>query len=220
EFTTRHDVPVFAGFPDYRIGARGEVIYENAAGMFLPGGGRSDTYAKIHLVPFGERMPFESWLPFMKKLQLGQAEWEPGRRWTLFGLDGRRFGALICFESIYPGHARRLVRAGASWLVNITNDEWFGNSAALHQHAAMAVFRAVENRVPLARCANTGVTMMVDPYGRVTARAPTWTPAVVEAVLPPAGPRTPYTRLGDWPGVLALLTLAALAVAPRRAVTR
>jgi apolipoprotein N-acyltransferase len=156
----------------------------------------------------------------MKRLQLGQAEWEPGNRWTLFGLDGRSFGTLICFESIYPGHARRLVRAGASWLVNITNDEWFGKSAALDQHAAMAVFRAVENRVPLARCANTGVTMMVDPYGRVTARAPTWTPAVVDGVLPAAGLRTLSTRLGDWPGVLVTLTLIALLVWPRRATAR
>jgi apolipoprotein N-acyltransferase len=220
EFASRHDTPVFAGFPDYRIGPRGEVIYENAAGMFLPGGARSDTYAKIHLVPFGERMPFESWLPFMKQLQLGQAEWEPGRRWTLFALDGRTFGTLICFESIYPGHARRLVHAGATWLVNITNDEWFGRSAALHQHAAMAVFRAVENRVPLARCANTGVTMMVDAYGHVTAQVPTWTPAIVDAALPAAGLRTPYTRLGDWPGLVAVLALIALLVARRRTATR
>jgi apolipoprotein N-acyltransferase len=220
EFASRHEVPVFAGFPDYRIGAHGEVIYENAAGMFLPGGARTGTYAKIHLVPFGERMPFESWLPVMKKLQLGQAEWEPGDRWPLFDLDDRRFGTLICFESIYPGHARRLVRAGASWLVNITNDEWFGNSAALYQHAAMAVFRAVENRVPLARCANTGVTMMVDAYGRVTGRAPTWTPAVVDVALPPAGLRTLYTRLGDWPGMIAMLVLVTLVVWPRRGATR
>lgn len=220
EFATHHQVPVFGGFPDYRLGPHGEIIYENAAGMFLPGGARSDTYAKIHLVPFGERMPFESWLPFMKKLQLGQAEWEPGDRWPLFGIDGRRFGALICFESIYPSHARRFVRRGASWLVNITNDEWFGDSAALHQHAAMAVFRAVENHVPLARCANTGVTMMVDAFGRVTARAPTWTPAVVSAALPPAGLPTPYTRVGDWPGWLATGALAVFALRRARPAPR
>jgi apolipoprotein N-acyltransferase len=93
----------------------------------------------------------------------------------------------------------------------VTNDEWFGNSAALYQHAAMAVFRAVENHVPLARCANTGVTMMVDAFGRVVARAPTWTPAVVDAALPPAGLPTPYTRIGDWPGWLATGMLVLLA---------
>ena len=130
-----------------------------------------DRYAKRHLVPFGERMPFERLFPALGRLDLG-----PGR------VDGRasvrccfrappdRSRASICFESIFPGPgARGDVRGGARWLVNVTNDEWFGNSAALDQHAAMAVFRAVENHVPLARCANTGLTMLIDANGRVTA---------------------------------------------------
>ena len=220
EFASRHHVPVFAGFPDYRVGSRGEILYENAAGMFMPDGTRTPTFAKIHLVPFGERMPFESFLPFMTRLQLGQAEWTPGERWMLFGAAGRRFGTLICFESIYPDHARRYARMGATWLVNITNDEWFGDSAALQQHAVMAIFRAVENHLPLARCANTGVTMMVDAFGRVTARTRTWTPDVVMARLGPAGLPTAYTRFGDWPGALAFAVLLLLAVRGARPAAR
>jgi len=107
------------------------------------------------------------------------------------------------------------VRAGARWLVNITNDEWFGNSAALYQHAAMAVFRAVENRVPLARCANTGLTLVADANGRVVATLPVFEPGVLVTELPlPAavGFPTPYTRFGDWPGLLSLLALAGFAL--------
>jgi len=96
--------------------------------------------------------------------------------------------------------------------VNITNDEWFGNSAALYQHAAMAVCRAVENHVPLARCANTGLTMLVDAYGRVVGRARVFTPVSLAGALPPAGRPTPYTRIGDWPAWLAFLAVAGLAV--------
>ena len=102
-------------------------------------------------------------------------------------------------------------------LVNVTNDEWFGNSAALYQHAAMAPFRAVENGVPLLRCANTGLTEVIGPDGRVLARAPVFTAAVLRAPLPAArAGGTLWTRVGDWPGALALLATVALALARRR----
>jgi apolipoprotein N-acyltransferase len=209
-------VPVFAGFPDYHFGTDGTVVYENAAGLFPPDGILRETYAKIHLVPFGERMPFQRWFPALGQLELGQAEWTPGTRWMLFPSGAGPFGCLICFEAIYPDHARRLVRSGARWLVNVTNDEWFGDSPALGQHAAMAVFRAVEHHVPLARCANTGVTQMVDAHGRVTARLPVWQPAALLAAVPPAGLPTPYTRFGDWPVLLAPLVFVAVALVSAR----
>jgi len=124
--------------------------------------------------------------------------------------------ALICFESIFPDLARADVRAGSRLLVNITNDEWFGNGAALQQHAAMAPFRAVEHRVPLLRCANTGLTEVIDAYGVVTARLPVFTSRVLVAPLPAHGSATPYTRLGDWPGALAAIAALALMIAPWR----
>ena len=104
------------------------------------------------------------------------------------------------------------MRHGARWIVNITNDEWFGNSAALDQHAAMALFRAVENHVPLARCANTGLTLVADAYGRVTARLPSFTTASLVTALPRPGPPTWYTRLGDWPGFATLIVVAGAAL--------
>jgi apolipoprotein N-acyltransferase len=96
--------------------------------------------------------------------------------------------------------------------VNVTNDEWFGNSAAIDQHAAMAVFRAAENHVPLARCANTGLTMLIDSNGRVTRRLPTFRVAVLVGELSSPGIVTPWTRIGDWPGMLAALLAAAAAL--------
>ncbi len=211
EFAARERVAVFTGLPDYELGPDSKPRYFNAGALFLPGGPWPTLYAKRHLVPFGERMPFQRLVPALGKIDLGQAEWTPGRDPVLFPGGTGRFGCLVCFESIFPDLARDDVRRGATWLVNVTNDEWFGLSAALDQHAAMAVFRSVENRVPLARCANTGLTMMIDPWGRVTARAPVWKPGVVVARLAEPGAPTPYAHLGDWPGAVAIAGVCVLA---------
>jgi len=210
-------VPVFTGYADASRGPGGEPQAWNAAGLWNPDGSLSPRYAKRHLVPFGERMPFQWLVPAIGTMDLGQAEWEPGTATVLFDGPAGKFSCLVCFESIFPDLARADVRAGATALVNITNDEWFGNSAALYQHAAMAPFRAVENGVPLLRCANTGLTEVIGPDGRVLARAPVFEEAVLNVPLP--GPRkggTLWTRAGDWPGVLALLATVALALARRR----
>jgi apolipoprotein N-acyltransferase len=140
---------------------------------------------------------------------------------VLFPSAAGPFSCLVCFEAIFPDLARTDVRHGARWLVNVTNDEWFGNSAALYQHAAMAVFRAVECRVPLARCANTGLTLMCDACGRVVAQSPVFEPALLVAPLPRPGRPGAYLRFGDWPGflsgiVVGLGALAALTARNRR----
>jgi apolipoprotein N-acyltransferase len=219
-FAARTGVPVFAGFADYEYDSLGRVRQRNSAGLFRPDGALGETYAKRHLVPFGERMPFEWLVPALGKLDLGQAEWTPGSRAVLFPSAAGPFGCLICFESIFPDLSRDAVRAGARWLVNITNDEWFGRSAALEEHAAMAVFRAVENHVAVARCANTGLTWLIDGRGRVLRSGPVFAPAVVAGPVSPPGPPTPFTRLGDWPGLACgAATLALLAAATRRALT-
>ena len=208
-FVASAGVPVYAGYADWARDDSGGRRFHNAAGMFTAHGPEPVVYAKRHLVPFGERMPFQWLIPALGRIELGQAEWTPGAEPVLFRAAGVPFSGLICFESIFPRLAREDVRAGARWLVNITNDEWFGNSAALYQHAAMARFRAVENRVPLARCANTGLTVLIDAYGRVVERLPVFEPAVLVAVVPPAGPKTWFTRAGDWPTGLALLAVVA-----------
>lgn len=217
----RTGVPVFTGYADYERLPDGGVQSFNAAGIFGVRGETSERYAKRHLVPFGERMPFQGVLPFLGRIGLGQAEWTPGAAPVLFPADSAgAFSTLICFESIFPDLARGDVRRGARWLVNITNDEWFGRSAALPQHAAMAQFRAVENRVPLARCANTGITMLVDAWGRVRAKLPEFEEGVLVGPLEGLGvaARTPtwFSRFGDWPGVAAGLLVLLLAFSPVR----
>jgi apolipoprotein N-acyltransferase len=216
----RTGVPIFSGFPDVVYGPADQMTQLNAAGLFAPFGPLGPVYAKRHLVPFGERMPFQWLIPGLGRIELGQAEWTPGRESVLFASAAGPFSCLVCFESIFPDLARDDVRRGARWLVNITNDEWFGNSAALYQHAAMAPFRAVENHVPLARCANTGLTLIADAHGRITARLPVWRPDVLVGPLAAPGLPTPFTRYGDWPGALAVAVVVVLAlVGARRALT-
>lgn len=208
----RTGVPIFTGYADYDYGIDGRLRNFNAAGLFTADGQIGDRYAKRHLVPFGERMPFERLFPALGRIDLGQAEWTAGQSVVLFPSAAGPFACLICFESIFPDLSREAVRGGARWLVNVTNDEWFGNSAAIEQHAAMAVFRAAENHVPVARCANTGLTMLIDANGRVTRRLPTFQSAVLVGELSSPGFETPYTRLGDWPGMLSALMLVVMTV--------
>jgi apolipoprotein N-acyltransferase len=169
-------------------------------------------------------MPFQDVIPGLGKLDFGQAEWTAGADPSPLPTPIGPAGILVCFESIFTDPARQEVLRGATWLVNLTNDEWFGESAALSQHAAMAVFRAVEHRVPVARCANTGLTFFVDPYGRIFDRQAVFEDAVVVAP-PPAGggARTPFTRVGDVTGPAVALATAALLLAAllrgRRALT-
>jgi apolipoprotein N-acyltransferase len=211
-FVDSTEVAVLAGYPDYRFTGPQTYLSWNAAGVFWPQTGLGPQYAKMHLVPFGEKMPFESLLPALGKIELGQAEWTAGVDPSPLPTPLGPAGVLVCYESIFTDPARAEVLRGATWLVVITNDEWFGRSGALGQHAAMSVFRAVEHRVPLARCANTGLTFTVDPYGRVTPSPAIFTDATV--VLPLARTRsgpTPFTRWGDTVGPLTALAGLVLA---------
>ena len=216
EWAGSRRTPVFTGFADYSFGADGKPRPWNAAGTWNADGSLSEVYAKRHLVPFGERIPFQWMFPGLGKIDLGQAEWLPGTRTVLFPSACGPFSCLVCFESIFPSLARQDVRRGSKMIVIVTNDEWFGNSAALYQHADIARFRAVENDVPLLRCANTGVTEVISPRGRILARAPVFRAAVLAARVPPAGPPTPFDRAGDWPGLFAWVSVLALALAPWR----
>jgi apolipoprotein N-acyltransferase len=219
-FAARESVSVFTGLPDWTLGRDGAVQYVNGAVLFGFDGSLSPVYAKRHLVPVGERMPFQRFIPALGTISLGQAEWTPGSDTVLFPSAAGPFACLVCFESIFPELARADVRRGARWLVNITNDEWFGKSVALDQHAAMAVFRAVENHVPLARCANTGLTLIVDANGRVVQRVPEWQARVLSGSLAAPGLPTLYTRVGDWPGLLVVMAIVVLvARGGRRALT-
>ncbi len=142
----------------------------NAAMLYDPTGRLRQRYYKMRLVPFSEAMPWSRQIPWMNALNFGQSDFRAGQEQTVLHAGKHPFAVLICFESIFPELSRERVRRGARDLVNITNDFWFGRSAGPTQHAEMAILRAVENRTPLARCANSGISFFVDPWGRVTQR--------------------------------------------------
>jgi len=205
--------PILAGYPDAKLDARGEVLTYNAAGLVLPSGAIVGQYEKVHLVPFGERIPFQSLFPFLGSIDLGQAEWTPGTRPYVFRHAGPAFGVLICFESIFPDHTRKYALEGAQYLVNITNDEWFGRTAGPVQHADLAILRSVELGMGVARAANTGISMLIDPYGRVEARTPLFAEAVLVGDVK-TGVETPFARWGDWLSIVCLgISLVLVAVA-------
>jgi apolipoprotein N-acyltransferase len=175
--------------------------------------GRSD---KVHLVPFGEYVPFAPILPFIDKLVVGIGDFSPGLLQPL-PMNGHRAGVLVCFEGIFPNLARDYIRRGSDLLVNITNDAWFGRSSAPYQHLAMSRFRAIENRVWLVRAANTGVSAFISPSGRIVEQSPLFeTTFLLQEVGLGARPSL-YTRTGDMlPLLFLLLSLCALGWTWRR----
>ena len=197
-------------------------VFEYNSAVLLEGGTQAiQSYRKRHLVPFGEFLPFREWLPNWIK-QLVPGDLCAGKDANLLFLKrpNIRIGALICFEDSLSREARDLVREGAQLLVNLTNDSWFSTSAAAAQHLANAKFRAVEMRLPLLRCANTGMTCSVDTLGRVDRRLAAFTEGIDTLVV--RVPRTPaftwYARYGDsWLWLCAAATLAGIARRARQA---
>ncbi|MBI3248643.1 MAG: apolipoprotein N-acyltransferase [Deltaproteobacteria bacterium] len=158
--------------PEKDSEGRGNEVWFNSASLAVPRRGIPGQYQKIHLLPFGEYLPFAELFPWPARLQAASQirPLLPGKDYTVFDLDGRRFSVLICWENLFPELARTFVAGGAEFLVNMTNEAWFSDPAASRQFLAISVFRAVENRVALVRAANTGVSSFIDPYGRVLAR--------------------------------------------------
>jgi apolipoprotein N-acyltransferase len=188
------NVPLLAGFPDAVRESNGKVRFTNSAGLIMPGRGLVRQYDKRHLVPFSEYFP----MPLLNRYDFGQANFAAGSELGLFTQLDVPFGVLICFESIFPDETRDLCRAGSRYIVNITNDQWFGDSAAPYQHFEMNVLRCIENNIGMARAANTGISAILDPYGRVVSRTGTFVPAGLVGKVELLDTTTFYTRHGDW----------------------
>jgi len=175
-------VDIFTGFPDFVPAPPEHVNNElsyNAASLFKQDRFYNELYYKNILVPIGERMLWFDLFPFMWKVQFGQANWEFGEKLAYYESDGRHFSPSICYELAFPEIFHRMaIPAGrdsadvtkCDYLVNITNDAWFGTSYGPWLHAVMARFRAVENRIQIYRSANTGISLIVDPKGRYLAK--------------------------------------------------
>ena len=186
------------GIVDWEPVPGGGLAPYNGAALLDPTGRRVFLYDKIHLVPFGEYVPLRRWLTFAKRLTAEVGDFQPGSAYSVAEVPGGKFGVFICFEAIFPAEVGRFVTGGAELLLNLSNDGWFGRSAAPDQHLAMARVRAAENRRWLLRATNTGYTVAVDPYGRYRAQLEPDRRGALEAPYDFRSDLTLYSRLGDW----------------------
>ncbi len=208
------DCYLLTGAPEYHFHEdRKDYDSYNSAFLFAPNGLIAGKYDKIHMVPVSERMPFEDIFTGLKKIDVGGSHFVPGDSLVVFHTGLGDFGTLICFESIFPEISRGMVRGGAQFLVNMTNDAWFERTSAAYQHSAFLVLRAIENRRAIVRSANTGVSAFYDSYGRRRQATKLYERTAATSGIRLRSDRTLYNRLGDWPAHLCwVLSLAALFV--------
>ncbi|MBK1671249.1 apolipoprotein N-acyltransferase [Rhodovibrio sodomensis] len=194
----------------------GRRVYHNSLLALGPEGRTLGHYDKVHLVPFGEYVPLREYLPFPKLTQ-GSSDFTPGDGHAAMHIDGLPpFSALICYEVIFP---REVVKPGTrpAWLLNVTNDAWFGVSSGPYQHLASARLRAIEQGLPLVRAANTGISVIVDPWGRTLQRLGLQRVGILDGPLPQAiQGGTPYARWGDLPALALVLGALAIGLISRR----
>ncbi len=185
----------------------------NSALMFDGQGHRVFSYDKVHLVPFGEYEPFPLIHRVVNNVSSEVGGFRKGTKHSVGRFsNGNTFGVFICYEAIYPGEIRRFAANGAQLFVNISNDGWFGHSAAAEQHLRMARVRAVENRRWLVRATNSGITASIDPYGRIFRPLPRDVRAAADLPYDFRTNETIYTRFGDWFAWLCVLVSAILII--------
>jgi apolipoprotein N-acyltransferase len=196
-------VEMFVGTPGAEQTDEG-IVHYNRAWHVVPERGLDRSYDKIQLVPFGEYVPFGFLLSWLDRAVVVIGDFGRGEEYTVFegplADNGQRsrFSGLICYEGIFPGLTREFVAVGAELLLNISNDAWYGYSSAPYQHLAMASVRAVENRVPLVRATNTGVSAVVDRVGRIRAATPLFEEAWFVEPVEVGYAGSVYTEFGDW----------------------
>ena len=201
---------LLTGLPRFEGSGDDMVLYNSLLALDEGGATRAE-YDKFHLVPFGEYVPFGEWLP-LERLTEGRVDFSAGPGPRTLRSDGLPpFSPLICYEAIFPGNVLD-PQDRPEWLLNVTNDAWFGNSSGPYQHLASARLRAVEEGLPLVRAANTGISAVVDPYGRVLHRLGLNQEGTIDAELPrPLNEMTVYARFGNLPFAVMLAVALALA---------
>ena len=205
-FTKEQNIHLIFGSPGYEIAGREILLYNRV--YHLSPGGKDEFYDKIMLVPFGEYVPLAGLLPFVDKMVPGEGEFSRGS-WEGPFKTPVPSGVLICYEISIPSLSRREVRDGSLMLLNVTNDAWFGRSWGPYQHLAVSAVRAMENRVPVLRAANTGISAIIDRNGRIVRSIPLEERGVVVADIETGGGQTVYTRYGDW---IVILCVAVISV--------
>jgi apolipoprotein N-acyltransferase len=204
------------GVIDWKPLGNGQIGASNSAALLDADGALDFIYDKIHLVPFSEYVPWRNWFFFARDLTSLIGDFQPGKQYKVGQIAGGPSSVYICYEAIFPNEVRRFTQQGAQLFINISDDGWFGGSGAPQQHLAMARVRAVENRRWLLRDTNDGITVSVDPYGRIVA---SMQPNVRGELDAPYGFRsdmTIFARWGDWlPWLCVLLALVLVWMAVR-----
>jgi apolipoprotein N-acyltransferase len=186
----------------------------NSAFMLDPAGATAAVYRKIHLVPFGEYVPFQRLLFFVGPLVEAVSAFSAGTRVTMLPVEGHMVSTAICYEVTYPSLQREAVLQGSEMLTTITNDAWYGESSAAYQHFEMAAMRAIEEGRYLVRSANTGISGIIDPYGRVLIRTSLFETVAVVGEARFVQAKTVYATIGDLAAQLsAAVVMVALAFA-------
>ena len=192
-------------------GKSGSQVF-NSAVLISPTGGWTARYDKVHLVPFGEYLPFPRLFAFAGGLTKEVGGFEPGAARAPLDAGSERLGIFICYESVFPGEVRQFADEGAQVFVNLSNDGWYGDSGAYAQHLNQTRMRAIENDRWILSATNTGVTASIDPYGRTVARLPRKERAALVAPYALTSVTTFYTRHGDWFAWLCAIILAGALV--------
>ena len=203
----RYGIPILTGGLDLEWSEDGDHSVYNSAFLLSPGAHKIPYYSKLKLVPFGERVPLMGTFPILydlaKRTDLDVGGFSAGDSIVVFSLrrsdhmKAVSFAVVICYESIFPYIVRRFIRRGAQFLVIITNDGWFGNSSGPYQHARIAVMRAVENGIAVARCANTGISEMIDPVGRILVKSKYNEETCLVRDIDLRQPDTPFVKAGS-----------------------
>ncbi len=230
-FVKNNRVPLLFGSPTFEV-KPGRIVHLRNSAFLLDRRGNVDAaYTKLHLVPFGEYVPLKSVLFFVEKMVQAIGDFQPGKDYTLMTVrperpgagevhavrksaspDGIKVSVVICYEIIFPDLVRKFVDRGAEVMTTVTNDAWFGRTSAPYQHFAMAVFRAVENYVPVARAANTGISGFIDSNGRILEKSDIFTEAHLTSTIIPGRKKTFYTAYGDIFAYACVLVSVAMLV--------
>ncbi|MEW6455941.1 MAG: apolipoprotein N-acyltransferase [Acidobacteriota bacterium] len=195
DFAKNRNVSFLAGFTDIRYENNSNNFYNSS--FLISKDGVESVYDKIHLVPFGEYVPLRKFLGFFESITKEIGDFTPGKNSILHKVNGNKFGTPVCYEIIFPDLVRRFVKKGAVFIVTITNDAWFGKTSAPYQHFAMARMRAVENRRFLIRAASTGISGIVDPFGKIVKLIDLEKKGYAVSEIYPISYLSFYTRYGD-----------------------
>ncbi|MBS1815581.1 MAG: apolipoprotein N-acyltransferase [Acidobacteria bacterium] len=205
---SKTNAPLIAGSIGMKDTFKGRYLY-NSAAVIDPDSGYVGHYDKMHLVPFGEYVPFESVFSFASGLTQEVGHFQPGEQRTIFHTGGHAYGIFICYESIFGDEVREFARNGAEVLVNLSDDGWYGDTSAPFQHLNMARMRAIENHRWVLRDTNNGITGSIDPNGVVHDTIPRHTAGIAVARFAFDDTCTFYTEHGDWFGWLCVIVTLA-----------